>query len=102
MKIGITHTVSPYSGGLNETASCLSVTVVSWQIRRPTSECRPKENVMATQIVLTVKAEALATVEHYIDAFNKGDVKAMAAAFAVPPSILDGMPPHVLAGAECH
>jgi hypothetical protein len=38
---------------------------------------------MATQIVPTVKAEeALATVQHYIDAFNKGDVKAMAAAFA--------------------
>jgi hypothetical protein len=31
----------------------------------------------------------------YIDAFNKGDVKAMAECFAVPGSILDGLAPHV-------
>jgi hypothetical protein len=34
----------------------------------------------------------------YIDGFNKGDADAMAAAFAVPASILDGMPPHVWHG----
>jgi hypothetical protein len=38
--------------------------------------------------------DPVATVRHYIDAFNKGDGDAMAAGFAVPGSILDGMPPH--------
>jgi ketosteroid isomerase-like protein len=42
--------------------------------------------------------DPLATVHQYIDAFNRGDVKAMAAAFAVPGSILDGMTPHVWHG----
>lgn len=51
---------------------------------------------MATQ---TVPAEQPVTVlRQYIDAFNKGDVKAMAACFAVPGSILDGMTPHVWQG----
>ena len=40
----------------------------------------------------------LATVNHYIDAFNKGDADAMAETFAASGSILDGMPPHVWAG----
>jgi ketosteroid isomerase-like protein len=40
----------------------------------------------------------MATVRHYIDAFNRGDGKAMAVAFAVPGSILDGMAPHVWHG----
>jgi hypothetical protein len=33
----------------------------------------------------------LATAHKYLEAFNRGDVKAMAAAFAVPGQILDGM-----------
>jgi hypothetical protein len=33
----------------------------------------------------------LAAVQQYIDGFNKGDTKLMAATFAVPGSILDGM-----------
>jgi len=37
-------------------------------------------------------------VRQYIDGFNKGDPKAMATAFAVPGSILDGMAPHVWQG----
>jgi ketosteroid isomerase-like protein len=37
-------------------------------------------------------------VRQYIDAFNKGDVKAMATCFAVPGSILDGLAPHVWHG----
>ena len=41
----------------------------------------------------------LATVLAYLDAFNRGDQKAMAAAFAVPGQILDGMAPHVWQGA---
>jgi len=52
---------------------------------------------MATQEA--VAADALSTIHRYIDAFNKGDVKDMAAAFAIPGSILDGMPPHVWHGA---
>jgi hypothetical protein len=40
----------------------------------------------------------LATVRQYIDAFNRGDQEGMAAAFAVPGSILDGMAPHVWHG----
>jgi len=51
---------------------------------------------MATQEAVAV--DPLSTVHRYIDAFNEGNVKAMAAAFAVPGSILDGMPPHVWHG----
>lgn len=40
----------------------------------------------------------IAAVRQYLDAFNKGDGEAMAAIFAVPASILDGMPPHVWQG----
>jgi ketosteroid isomerase-like protein len=42
--------------------------------------------------------DPMATVRQYIDGFNKGDAQAMAAAFAVPGSILDGMAPHVWHG----
>ena len=42
--------------------------------------------------------DPVTTVRQYIDAFNKGDVKAMAACFAVPGSILDGLAPHVWSG----
>jgi ketosteroid isomerase-like protein len=40
----------------------------------------------------------MAAVRQYIDAFNSGDPKAMAAACANPMQILDGMPPHVWQG----
>jgi SnoaL-like domain len=43
-------------------------------------------------------SDPMTTVRQYIDGFNKGDAKAMAAAFAVPGSILDGMAPHVWHG----
>ena len=42
--------------------------------------------------------DPLETVHQYIDAFNKGDGQTMAATFAVPGSILDGMAPHVWQG----
>lgn len=42
--------------------------------------------------------DPISAVRHYIDAFNRGDAKEMAATFAVPGSILDGMPPHVWQG----
>ena len=43
-------------------------------------------------------ADPVTVVRQYIDAFNKGDVTAMAAYFAVPGSILDGLAPHVWHG----
>jgi hypothetical protein len=42
--------------------------------------------------------DPIAAVHQYIDGFNKGDAKLMAATFAVPRSILDGMAPHVWQG----
>ena len=42
--------------------------------------------------------DPLEAVNQYINAFNQGDVNAMAATFAVPGSILDGMAPHVWQG----
>jgi hypothetical protein len=40
----------------------------------------------------------VAVVRQYIDAFNEGDAKAMAACFVSPGSILDGLAPHVWQG----
>ena len=51
---------------------------------------------MATQAIPV--EHPVTVLRRYIDAFNKGDVKAMAACFAVPGSILDGMTPHVWQG----
>jgi hypothetical protein len=42
--------------------------------------------------------DPMAAVHQYIEDFNKGDGEAMAATFAVPGSILDGMAPHVWQG----
>ena len=42
--------------------------------------------------------DPVAAVHHYIDAFNRGDAKEMAAAFTVSGSILDGIAPHVWQG----
>ncbi|HEY4130921.1 MAG TPA: nuclear transport factor 2 family protein [Gemmatimonadaceae bacterium] len=42
--------------------------------------------------------DPLATVHKYIDHFNKGDGKSLAALFAAEGSILDGMPPHLWQG----
>lgn len=43
-------------------------------------------------------ADPLATVHDYLNAFNHGDADAMAAAFAEPGTILDGMAPHLWHG----
>jgi ketosteroid isomerase-like protein len=51
---------------------------------------------MAAQV--TSDEDPVVAVRHYIDAFNKSDVKAMTALFAVPGSILDGLAPHVWNG----
>ena len=42
--------------------------------------------------------DPMGAVLQYIDAFNNGDANVMAATFAVPGSILDGMAPHVWQG----
>ena len=42
--------------------------------------------------------DPMAAVRQYVDAFNSGDRKAMAAACADPMQILDGMSPHVWQG----
>ncbi len=40
----------------------------------------------------------MTAVRQYVEAFNKGDVGAMAATCANPASILDGLAPHVWQG----
>jgi len=47
---------------------------------------------------VTDTKDPISAVRHYIDAFNRADEKEMAATFAVPGSILDGMTPHVWQG----
>lgn len=42
--------------------------------------------------------DPMAAVRQYLEAFNRGDVKAMAAMCDVPMSILDGLPPHAWQG----
>jgi hypothetical protein len=42
--------------------------------------------------------DPMATVRQYVDGFNSGDKRAMAAACADPMQILDGMWPHVWRG----
>lgn len=42
--------------------------------------------------------DPISAVHQYIDGFNNGDERMMAATFAVPGSILDGMAPHVWQG----
>ena len=44
------------------------------------------------------EAGPMETVRSYADAFNKGDVKTMAALFDASGSILDGMAPHLWQG----
>jgi hypothetical protein len=50
------------------------------------------------QLAGQTESDPMAAVRKYIDAFNKGNTAGMAAAFAVPGSILDGMAPHVWQG----
>ena len=42
--------------------------------------------------------DPMATLHQYLDGFNKGDAKVMAATFALQGSILDGMAPHLWQG----
>ena len=51
---------------------------------------------MAAQV--RPRQDPIAAVRQYIDDFNKGDVKAMAALFTQRGSILDGLAPHVWHG----
>lgn len=61
------------------------------QVTGQNTQAPPKKAEMSTN-------DPMAAVRQYIDGFNKGDAKVMAATFAVPGSILDGMPPHVWQG----
>ncbi|MEV0467860.1 nuclear transport factor 2 family protein [Nocardia tengchongensis] len=47
---------------------------------------------------MTGYSDPMAVVRQYVDAFNNGDEKAMAAVCADPMQILDGMSPHVWQG----
>jgi hypothetical protein len=47
---------------------------------------------------MTSTTDPMATVRQYIDYFNNGDLKAMAATCDVSMSILDGLPPHAWQG----
>ena len=47
---------------------------------------------------VTTSAEPVAAARRYIEAFNNGDVEAMAACFGNSGAILDGMAPHVWQG----
>ena len=55
-------------------------------------------NTAFAQVTGQTESDPMAAVRKYIDAFNKGDTAGMAAMFAVPGSIIDGMAPHVWQG----
>src|SRR4051794_37106641 len=48
----------------------------------------------AASAALADTTDPMGAIRQYIDAFNKGDVKTMAATCAPQSSILDGFPPH--------
>ena len=52
----------------------------------------------ATIATAPSRTDPMEAVRRFADDFNKADVKAMASTFAVPASILDGLPPHVWQG----
>ncbi len=52
------------------------------------------------QKTLSETSSPSAVVHRYIDAFNRGDEDGMAACFADPGFILDGMAPHVWSGSS--
>ena len=45
-----------------------------------------------------IAEDPVAAVRRYVDAFNQGDVIAMAGSFTGPGSILDGLAPHIWYG----
>jgi ketosteroid isomerase-like protein len=53
----------------------------------------------ATPTLATEKSDAMAAVNKFVDSFNKGDVKAVAAACTEEASILDEFPPYEWHGA---
>ncbi len=52
----------------------------------------------AIPTVVLNATDPMVVVRQYAEDFNKGDVKAMAALFTSPASILDGLPPHAWYG----
>jgi hypothetical protein len=61
------------------------------------SHVRGEEELVAAEQAQSPDGPVVAA-RGYIEAFNKGDIEAMAACFATPGSILDGMAPHVWGG----
>lgn len=59
-------------------------------------ESNAREMYMPVQV--SPAEDPVMVVRQYIEAFNRVDGKAMAALFAVPGSILDGLAPHVWQG----
>jgi ketosteroid isomerase-like protein len=55
--------------------------------------------LVAGPAAATDKADAMSVVHHWVDAFNKGDMKLVAAACADQTSIIDDFPPHEWHGA---
>jgi hypothetical protein len=55
-------------------------------------------NTVFAHVTGQTESNPMAAVRKYIDAFNKGDAAGMAATFAVPGSIIDGMAPHLWQG----
>ena len=52
----------------------------------------------ADQLARNDLSSPASVVQEYVDAFNRGDEDALAACFANPGFILDGMAPHVWSG----
>jgi ketosteroid isomerase-like protein len=55
--------------------------------------------LVAGPAAATDKADVMAVVHHWVDSFNQGDMKSMAAVCADEMSIIDYFPPHVWHGA---
>lgn len=51
-------------------------------------------------VAASEKSAVMAVVHQWVDGFNKGDMKSMAAACAEQTSIIDDIPPHEWHGAE--
>ena len=55
--------------------------------------------LMAGSASASDKTDVMVTVRHFVDSFNKGDVKAALGDCAAQTSIIDEIPPHLWQGA---
>lgn len=77
---------------------CSTRPVTGVAITDVTTILRDKHWQVCEMTERTKAEDPVAAIRVYIDAFNKGDAKAMAASFASSGSILDGLGPHVWHG----